>query len=128
MQYKHNLHKRLQMLRERQQLTCRKLGEILGVGESIVAKWCNGNRVPSRRNLKKICDYFKVEPALLIYGIDSDAPVLKEGSGVSETLAVDAELAFNELTIENQKAVLAFTKVLLAKQKQDTNGGCINGD
>lgn len=128
MQYKHNLHKRLQMLRERQQLTCRKLGEILGVGESIVAKWCNGNRVPSRRNLKKICDFFKVEPAWLIYGIDSDAPVLKGGSAVSETLAVDAELAFNELTIENQKAVLAFTKVLLSKQKQDTNGGCVNGD
>ncbi len=128
MQYKHNLHKRLQMLRERQQLTCRKLGEILGVGESIVAKWCNGKRVPSRRNLKKICDHFKVEPAWLIYGIDSDAPVLKEGSAISETLAVDAELAFNELTTENQKAVLAFTKVLLAKQKQDTNGGCVNGD
>jgi len=128
MQYKHNLHKRLQMLRERQHLTCRKLGEILGVGESIVAKWCNGNRVPSRRNLKKICDYFKVEPAWLIYGIDSDAPVLKEGSAVSETLSVDAELAFNELTIENQKAVLAFTKVLLTKQQQDTNGGCVNGD
>ena len=128
MQYKHNLHKRLQMLRERQQLTCRKLGEILGVGESIVAKWCNGNRVPSRRNLKKICDYFKVEPAWLIYGIDSDAPVLKEGSAVSETLAVDAELAFNELNTENQKAVLAFTKVLLSKQQQDTNGGCVNGD
>ena len=128
MQYKHNLHKRLQMLRERQQLTCRKLGEILGVGESIVAKWCNGKRVPSRRNLKKICDYFKVEPAWLIYGIDSDAPVLKEGSAVSEPLAVDAELALNELNTENQKAVLAFTKVLLSKQQQDTNGGCVNGD
>tara|TARA_R100001015_G_C4632002_1_gene195030 strand:- start:2469 stop:2870 length:402 start_codon:yes stop_codon:yes gene_type:complete len=133
MQYKHNLHKRLQMLRERQHLTCRKLGEILGVGESIVAKWCNGNRVPSRRNLKKICDYFNVEPAWLIYGIDSDAPVLKEGSAVSETLAVDAKLAFEDLTTENQKAVLAFTKVLLSKQKQEKNGEeckgeCINGD
>jgi len=128
MQYKHNLHKRLSMLRERQQITCEQLAERLGVGKSIVAKWCKGTRVPSRKNLKLLCDYFKVEPAWLIYGIDSDAPVLKEGSGVSETLAVDAELAFNELTIENQKAVLAFTKVLLAKQKQDTNGGCVNGD
>tara|TARA_R100000742_G_C4235446_1_gene56138 strand:+ start:62 stop:412 length:351 start_codon:yes stop_codon:yes gene_type:complete len=116
------------MLRERQQITCEQLAERLGVGKSIVAKWCKGTRVPSRKNLKLLCDYFKVEPAWLIYGIDSDAPVLKEGSGVSETLAVDAELAFNELTIENQKAVLAFTKVLLAKQKQDTNGGCVNGD
>ena len=128
MQYKHNLHKRLSMLRERQQITCEQLAERLGVGKSIVAKWCKGTRVPSRKNLKLLCDYFKVEPAWLIYGIDSDAPVLKEGSAVSETLAVDAELAFNELNIENQKAVLAFTKVLLSKQKQDTNGGCVNGD
>ena len=131
MQYKHNLHKRLQMLRERQQLTCRKLGEILGVGESIVAKWCNGNRVPSRRNIKKICDYFKVEPAWLIYGIDSDAPVLKEGTDVSVTLDVDGELAYEALSAENKKAVLAFCKVLYQKQKQEENeqnGGCVNGD
>lgn len=128
MQYKHNLHKRLSMLRERQQITCEQLAERLGVGKSIVAKWCKGTRVPSRKNLKLLCDYFKVEPAWLIYGIDSDAPVLKEGSGVSETLAVDAKLAFEELTTENQKAVLAFTKVLLSKQKQEKNGGCVNGD
>ena len=131
MKHKHNLHKRLQMLRERQQLTCRKLGEILGVGESIVAKWCNGKRVPSRRNIKKICDYFKVQPAWLIYGIDSDAPVLKEGTDVSVTLDVDGELAYEALSAENKKAVLAFCKVLYQKQQQEEkeqNGGCINGD
>jgi len=119
------------MLRERQQITCEQLAERLGVGKSIVAKWCKGTRVPSRKNIKLLCDYFKVQPAWLIYGIDSDAPVLKEGTSVSVTLDVDGELAYEALSAENKKAVLAFCKVLYQKQqqeKQDQNGGCVNGD
>ena len=127
MEYKHNLYKRLQGLRERQQLSCRQLGAILGVGGSTAAKWCKGTRVPSRRNIKKICDHFKVEPAWLIYGIDSSSDVLMPNEDVSDTLAVDARLAFEELTKENKKAVLALTKVLLSKQKKDA-GGCVNGN
>ena len=126
MAYKHNLHKRLQGLRERQQLSCRQLGAILGVGSSTAAKWCKGTRIPSRKNIKKICDHFKVEPAWLIYGIDSSSSALLANESVSETLAVDAHLAFEELNKENQKAVLALTKVLLSKQNK--NGGCVNGN
>jgi len=127
MEYKHQMYKRLQSLRERQNLSCRRLGEILGVGGSIVAKWCKGTRVPSRRNIKKICEHFKVEPAWLIYGIDSSSSALMPNEDVSDTLAVDAHLAFAELTKENKKAVLALTKVLLSKQKKD-DGGCVNGN
>tara|TARA_Y100000768_G_scaffold378239_1_gene352420 strand:+ start:1447 stop:2025 length:579 start_codon:yes stop_codon:yes gene_type:complete len=58
----YKLGKKIQELRTEQQLTCRQLGAKLDVGESIVAKWCKGKRVPSRKNLRKLANFFKFNP------------------------------------------------------------------
>ena len=56
----------LKNLREQKNLSQQQLADIIFVSRSAIAKWENGNGVPSNVNLKAICEYFGVEEEWLL--------------------------------------------------------------
>ena len=57
---------KLKDLREQKNLSQQQLADIIYVSRSAIAKWENGNGVPSDINLKAICEYFNVEEEWLL--------------------------------------------------------------
>jgi transcriptional regulator with XRE-family HTH domain len=111
----HAQAKRLQTLRLKHNLTTRELGKNLGVSGSVVSRWCLGKAYPSRKHTKRICEYFKIEPAWFIYGVDNP---------------VDEQLInITKLTIENKITFLQTYQALLEGQKVDSRKDkCTNED
>jgi len=102
--FKHKQAYRLQMLRRKHGLTTRKLAEKLGVSNGIVSRWCRGDAYPTRKHVRVICEYFKVEPAWLIYGID-DKP--QEN---------DLSFVYDSLNDKNKDSLLDIARALLNAQ------------
>mgnify|MGYP003125477917 CR=1 FL=1 len=117
--YKHQQAHRLQMLRKKHQLTTRQLGKKLGVSNGIVSRWCRGDAYPSRKHVRVICEYFDIEPAWLIYGID-DKP--QEN---------DLSFVYKSLDTVNQDRVLEIARALLdrqlSEQIKEPVRSCTNG-
>ena len=67
---------KLKQLRENKNLSQQELADIVFVSRSAIAKWENGNGIPSSVNLKAICDYFGVEELWLL-----DRDELKDNIG-----------------------------------------------
>ena len=107
----HQQAKRLQMLREKHDLSCRKLGKIVGVSGSMVARWCNGKAYPSRKHTATICKYFNIQPSWFIYGVGGSVSI----NGINNV--------YNSLSVENKQAVMEFATALSKAQNQDQNGG-----
>lgn len=76
---------RLRQLRRQAGLTQKKLGELIGAGESTISEWESGKRSPDIGKLPEIAAALKVDPRLLL-----DAPP-PELSNVYFRFAKDAE-------------------------------------
>ncbi|MBO4622643.1 MAG: leucine-rich repeat protein [Bacilli bacterium] len=57
---------KLKQLREKENLSQQELADIIFVSRSAIAKWENGNGLPSNVNIKAICDHFNVNEEWLI--------------------------------------------------------------
>ena len=57
---------KLKQLREKEGLSQQDLADIVFVSRSAIAKWENGNGLPSKVNLQAICDHFNVDEESLI--------------------------------------------------------------
>tara|TARA_R110001606_G_scaffold385798_3_gene549484 strand:+ start:680 stop:1159 length:480 start_codon:yes stop_codon:yes gene_type:complete len=102
-----HIHKqayRLQMLRKKHYLTTRDLAKKLGVSNGIISRWCTGSAYPSRKHVRTICEYFNVEPAWFIYGID-DKPAEN-----------DMKFVYGNLNVDNKERVIEIAKALLKTQ------------
>tara|TARA_B110000008_G_C16899984_1_gene536355 strand:- start:295 stop:1080 length:786 start_codon:yes stop_codon:yes gene_type:complete len=72
MEEKNVLAVNLQQLRAKHHLTTRGLAKIIGVSNSVISRWCRGISHPSKKHTSKLCDYFQVEPAWLVYGASNN--------------------------------------------------------
>ena len=85
-QHKHNLAFRIEHLREQHGYSLRHLGNLAGVSHNTIKKWCDGDAIPTRVNLKRLAEIFKVSPATLAFGIGAEDGNAKRIADVYQSL------------------------------------------
>ena len=76
----------IKCLREAYHISEQELGDIVGVSKQAICNYENGSRVPERRVLVKLADYFRITVDQLIYGDYSGATY--PGVGIEDTKAM----------------------------------------
>lgn len=100
-------------LRKQNNITMKRLGEIVGVSESCISQYENGKRQPDNDMLKRLADFFNVSVDQLL--------------GRKETVSLDEQLSKEEfalfgevrdLTTEEKKRVLDFIKFTKSQREE----------
>ena len=104
------LGQKIKSLRNARQMTLRALGielERLGGNAkfSAIAKWEKDSAVPSRENLKALCEYFNVEPSWLVFG------EISTGDQVSQIM--------DEVRLLSPRQVRLLAKIVEAMRDED---------
>lgn len=63
---------RIKQMIEQADVSIRNLADELGISNVSIYKWLDGKTEPRGENLKKLCDYFHVTPAQILYGDGND--------------------------------------------------------
>lgn len=63
---------RIKQMIEQADVSIRNLADELGISNVSIYKWLDGKTEPRGENLKKLCDYFHVTPAQILYGDSND--------------------------------------------------------
>jgi HTH-type transcriptional regulator, cell division transcriptional repressor len=106
MSHTHQLTERICSLRAKNNLTTRKMGELLGVSATTIVKWESGQTHPKRSNVLKICKVFQCSPSWLVYG-------LSDGSEVT-----DITNLWNQLGPEDHTLLLSLAYSLIEKNSK----------
>lgn len=94
----------IRTLREGRKMTQEDLAKALNVSMQTVSSWEIGNSMPRMGVLKRLADYFEVDVAAVVAGVD-------------KTEAVVTYL-FKTLTAEEQKLTLEYMHFLYGQRKQ----------
>jgi transcriptional regulator with XRE-family HTH domain len=87
-----NFGEKLQMLRQKDDISRDFLAKVLGISYSTVAKYELGERFPEKSILKKISEYFNVS---LDYLIDKDSTIFSQVTNVNTTTETTANIDYN---------------------------------
>lgn len=124
-----------QMIRyylDQNNMTMKKLGSLLGKGESTVSKWISGSSTPVAKDLSTMTDIFKTNIQTLMYGGSSDLKekiinVVEKLENARQQRVLD--FASNELSNQNKVANLAEHKRTYVVTGRSTAAGSpIDGD
>ena len=110
--HKHAIAKRISQLRAKHKYTQRTLGALVGVSHNTIKKWCDGDLVPKRTNIRKLGKIFNVSPAYLMFGIGDQ--VANPLADPMTEIAVDI---FQCLTKKNQEQIIQLMTALLESPK-----------
>jgi len=123
MRHKHAIAKRISQLRAKNKYTQRTLGALVGVSHNTIKKWCDGDLVPKRANIKKLGKVFNVSPAYLMFGIGDQI-----ANPLADPLTKVAVDIFQCLTKSNQQQVITLMTALLESPKGEDVFVGENGD
>jgi len=122
-QHKHAIAKRISQLRAKHKYTQRTLGALVGVSHNTIKKWCDGDLVPKRVNIKKLGKIFNVSPAFLMFGIGDQI-----ANPLADPLTKVAVDIFQCLTKSNQQQIITLMTALLESPKGEDIFHEENGD
>lgn len=112
MRHKHAIAKRISQLRAKHKYTQRTLGALVGVSHNTIKKWCDGDLVPKRQNIRKLGKIFNVSPAYLMFGIGD-----KAADPLADPITKVAVDIFQCLTRSNQEQIIQLMTALLESPK-----------
>ena len=96
-------------------MTLRGLALLVGVSANTVKKWCDGDAVPSRKNLAAVAKVFDVSPAFLMFGTGKGS----RRSGIDPLTKMGTDL-FQVLSIDNQRTLISLMSSLLESTRNET--------
>lgn len=123
MRHKHAIAKRISQLRAKHKYTQRTLGALVGVSHNTIKKWCDGDLVPKRQNIRKLGKIFNVSPAYLMFGIGDQ--IANPLADPMTKVAVDI---FQCLNKSNQEQIITLMTSLLESPKGEDIFDEANGD
>lgn len=59
----------LRMLRYSRNLTQEELGKAIGVSQATITSWEQGKSKPSMEAMKKLTEFYKVDPSVIYYAV-----------------------------------------------------------
>lgn len=101
-----NIGSVIRQLRESRKMTQEELAKVAGVSTQSVSSWELNNSTPRMNVLKKLADYFEVDVASIVAGIDKNETV--------------ATYLFRTLTPEEQKLAIQHMQFLYAQRQRGT--------
>ncbi len=131
--------KNLRLIRKQHNISMKKLGEAINLGESTISQYESGNREPSFDILIKIADYFNVSIDYLLGRSDSAAPAVRDSQLIDrpeytlsdkfardytdllkDTNFIEMTKLFNGITAEYRALSLGYIVGLLQKHGINT--------
>ena len=100
-----NIGSAIRQLRESRKMTQEELAKVAGVSTQSVSSWELNNSTPRMGVLKKLADYFEVDVASIVAGVDKNETV--------------ATYLFRTLTPEEQKLAIQHMQFLYAQRQRD---------
>ena len=113
--YIHAISGRIAQLRAKNKMTLRALALLVGVSANTIKKWCDGDAVPSRKNLAAVAKVFDVSPAFLMFGTGKGS----RRSGIDPLTKMGTDL-FQVLSIDNQRTLISLMSSLLESTRNET--------
>tara|TARA_B110000444_G_scaffold258136_1_gene298236 strand:- start:1236 stop:1637 length:402 start_codon:yes stop_codon:yes gene_type:complete len=113
--YVHAISGRIAQLRAKNKLTLRALASLLDVSANTVKKWCDGDAVPSRKNLAAVAKVFDVSPAFLMFGTGKGSR--RTGNDPLTKMGIDL---FQVLSTDNQRTLISLMSSLLESTRNET--------
>jgi len=126
--HKHSIAKRISQLRAKHKYTQRTLGALVGVSHNTIKKWCDGDLVPKRQNIKKLAKVFEVSPAFLMFGLGD-----KHANPLADPMTQVAVDIFQCLSTANKEQIITLMTALLESAKgsdvfsEESSNGSSNG-